>query len=136
MIDKAREVAAYRGVAHPSPVDLETPDRATLHVPILALEALLVRDFLAGVIDDPFVLWNAVRGEHAPTMQLRATTFDHGLPRKGSLCHPPPRDGSGALRRDVSPKRQTIGSARRRTTLSGSGTVWSLAGGWWLVVGG
>src|SRR5687767_13201534 len=88
MIDEACDVTAHCGVAHPSPVDLETPDRTALHVPILALEALLVRDLLAGVIDDPFVLWNAVRGEHAPTVQLRATTFDHGLPRKGSLCHP------------------------------------------------
>src|SRR5204863_6534901 len=72
MIDEPRVVAADRGIAHPAAVDLKAPDQAALHVAVLAREALLMRDLLARVVDDPLVFRNAFRGKYSPTMQLRA----------------------------------------------------------------
>ena len=88
-------------------VDLKAPDRAELHVAVLAREALLMRDLLARVVDDPLVLRNAFGGEHSPTVQLRATTCDHGLPFRSAhyAITPPPglREGAaGAIRRGAS----------------------------------
>ena len=80
VIDEASDVAADVRIAHPAAVDLKTPDSAALHIAVLALEALLMRDHLPRVVDNPLVLWNAFCGEHSPTVQFRTTTCDHGLP--------------------------------------------------------
>ena len=56
VIDEARDVAAHVRIAHPAAVDLEAPDGTALHVTGLALQALLVRNLLACIVDDPGVL--------------------------------------------------------------------------------
>src|SRR5712692_6381050 len=52
MIDEARVVAADARVDHGAIGQLEAPDAPASDVPPLALEALLVRDPLARVVDD------------------------------------------------------------------------------------
>jgi len=46
-------------------------------VPQLALQALLVGDFLTGVIDDAGVFRNRACGIDAPSMNLRSPLLDH-----------------------------------------------------------
>src|SRR5688500_16917077 len=86
MVDEPGDVASDRCIPHPPPVDLKAPDRAALHVAVLPLQALLMRDLLPRIVDDPLVFRNAFGGEHSPTVQLRATTCDHELPFKRLLC--------------------------------------------------
>ena len=58
MVDEPRDVAADAGVDHGPVRELEAPDVPLPDVAALALEALLVGDLLAGVVDDPLVLGN------------------------------------------------------------------------------
>src|SRR5262249_49670990 len=68
VVDVARDVAADARVDHRSVGELETPDMPVADIPALSLEAFLIRDFLASVMDDPFVLRNAGCGKHAPAV--------------------------------------------------------------------
>src|SRR4030095_14610709 len=105
MIDETGRVAAHCSFSNPPPVDLEAPDVTTLHVALLAPEAFLMRDFLAGIVDDAFVLRNMLRRKDAPTVKLRTATCDHGS------SPPPPR-----LRR-VSPKRNAKAESQSAASL-------------------
>src|SRR4029453_14047214 len=77
VVDEACDVAADAGVNHRPVGQLEAPDVSLADVPPLALQALLVRDLLPGVVDDAFVLGNGLGGIHAPPMDLRAPLHDH-----------------------------------------------------------
>src|SRR5688572_3889620 len=80
VIDEARDVAAHGGVANVEAIELETPDVPLPQVPILALQALLVRDLLTIVGDDPFVLVDWLGGEDAPPLDCGFPPFDHESP--------------------------------------------------------
>src|ERR1044072_1401723 len=56
VIDIARDVAADRGIADVMLIQLEAPDVALFEVAPLALQAFLVPDLLAGVMNDALVL--------------------------------------------------------------------------------
>ena len=58
MVDEPGDVAADPRVDDGAVGQLEAPDVAVLDVAPLALEALLVGDLLAGVVDDACVLRN------------------------------------------------------------------------------
>ena len=77
VVDKARDVAADCCVNDRSPRQLEAPDVPTFPVPTLALQALPVRDLLAGVIDDTGVLGDLARGVDAPSVNVRSPLLDH-----------------------------------------------------------
>ena len=77
MIDEPRDVAADVGVDHRTVRQLETPDVAGSDVAQFALEAFLVRDLLAGVVDDALVLGDGLGGEHAPPVNLRSPFLNH-----------------------------------------------------------
>lgn len=77
VIDKARDVATHCRVDDGPIRQLEAPDVPVLPVPTLALQAFLVGNLLAGVIDDACVLRNRVRGVDAPSMDLRSPLLDH-----------------------------------------------------------
>jgi hypothetical protein len=79
MIDEPRDVAAHIRISHPAPIDLKAPDGALPHVPALAPETLLVRDFLSCVIDDPGVLIDALGRKDAPSVEFRTSTYDHDV---------------------------------------------------------
>ena len=77
MVDEARVVAADAGVDDGPVRQLEAPDVAAPDVSLLAPEAFLVRDLLAGVVDDAFVSRNPLRRVDAPPMDLRSPLLDH-----------------------------------------------------------
>src|SRR5438093_2670226 len=83
VVDEARVVAADAGVNHRAVRELEAPDVAVADVAPLAPEALLVRDLLAGVVDDPSVLRNQLCSVDAPSCNSRTQLFDYVL--KGIL---------------------------------------------------
>ena len=91
VIDEARQISADSRIAHPAAIDLEAPDRAPASCTRFAPQAFLMRDLLAGIIDNSGVFRDRPRGKHSPSMQLRTTTSDHGLPFRAimpacSLC--------------------------------------------------
>jgi hypothetical protein len=71
VVDEPGVVAADVGVAAPGAVDAEHPDAALAKVAILAVHALLVRDQLARVVDDPLVLVDGLEREDPEAVQLR-----------------------------------------------------------------
>src|SRR4051812_38952692 len=77
VIDEARDIAADRGVDDGAVRQLEAPHAAAFDVAALALQALLVRNLLARVIDDAFVLRDRLGRVDAPSMDLRSPLFDH-----------------------------------------------------------
>ena len=77
VIDKARDVATDCRVDDGPIRQLEAPDVPVFPVPTLALQAFLVGDLLAGVVDDACVLRNRARGVDAPSMDLRSPLLDH-----------------------------------------------------------
>ena len=77
VINEARDVAADCGVDDGPIRQLEAPDVPPFPVPELALQALLVGDFLTGVIDDAGVFRNRACGIDAPSMNLRSPLLDH-----------------------------------------------------------
>src|SRR5207253_651018 len=79
VVDEACVVAADARVNHRAVCELEAPDVAVADVAPLAPEALLVRDLLARVVDDPPVLRNRLRRVDAPSMNPRSPLFDHAL---------------------------------------------------------
>src|SRR5665213_791971 len=68
VVDEPRVVAAHPGIDHRAVRELEAPDVAGLHVPDFALQAHLIGNLLAGVVDDAFVLRNGFGCIHAPSM--------------------------------------------------------------------
>src|SRR5207253_8450819 len=76
VVDEAREIAVNIGIAHPAAVDGETPDAPLRQVLRLALQALLVIDQLACVIDDARIFCDWFGGEDAPSVDVRAAPYD------------------------------------------------------------
>src|SRR5215471_1994059 len=68
MIDVPGVVAAHARVDDPAVGQFEAPDVAMLDVAALPFEALLVRDLLAGVVDDALVLANRRGRVDAPAV--------------------------------------------------------------------
>src|SRR5437764_9481029 len=85
MVDVSRDVAADARVDDRAVRQLEAPDVALFDVPRLALEALLVGDLLAGVMNDPLVFLDGFRRIHAPAVNLRTPTLDHLLKYRMAL---------------------------------------------------
>src|SRR5262245_10472792 len=79
MVDEARDVAADAGVNYRAVGELETPDVAAANVSALARQALLARNLLACVVDDPCVLRNRARRVDATSMNRRPPLFDHAF---------------------------------------------------------
>jgi hypothetical protein len=77
MVDEARDVAAHSGVDDRPVGQLEAPDVPLPDVPPFSLEAFLVRDPLAGVVNDSCVLGDRLGGIHAPPVNPRPPPFDH-----------------------------------------------------------
>src|SRR5262249_39247133 len=84
VVDVAGDVAAHAGVDHRAVGQLEAPDVAAANVAAFALEALLIRNLLSGVMNDPFVLMNCLSCVNTPPMNLRLATRDHR--HKGNRC--------------------------------------------------
>src|SRR5205809_6028324 len=76
VVDEARVVAADARANHRAVRELEAPDVAVADVAALAPEAFLVRDLLAGVVDDSRVLRDCLCCVDAPSMNLRSPLFD------------------------------------------------------------
>ena len=72
VVDEARIVAVRAGIAHPLPIDREAPDLTALQVLRFTLQAFLVVDQFARVIDDPSVLVDWLKCEDAPPVQFRS----------------------------------------------------------------
>src|SRR3954470_17154404 len=68
VIDEPGDVAADCGIDGCTVRQLEAPDMTLVEIPGFALQTFLVRDLLAGVIDDPLVLRNGFRRENAPPL--------------------------------------------------------------------
>ena len=79
MIDESREVAANPGVDHRAIRQLEAPDVPRFQIAKFALEADLIRDLFAGVVDDPRVFRNDLRAVDTPPMDLGFPPFDHRI---------------------------------------------------------
>src|SRR5436309_4670045 len=77
VVDEAGVVAADAGIDHGAVRQLEAPDVTLFDVARFALQAHLVRDLLAGVVDDARVLRNRLRRVDAPSLNLRSPLFDH-----------------------------------------------------------
>ena len=76
MVNETSQVAADRCVANPAAIDLKAPDLPAFHVPPLTAKALLMRNALTRVVDDPRVLGNRFDRDHAPAVELRTLSFD------------------------------------------------------------
>src|SRR5207248_456292 len=79
MVDEPRVVAANGGVDYRPVGQLEAPDVAALDVAPLPLEALLIGDLLAGVVNDARVLRNLLCRVDAPPMDLRTPLVNHAV---------------------------------------------------------
>jgi hypothetical protein len=77
VIDEPRDVAADARVDHRPVCELEAPDVTVPDIPAFTLEALLVRDFLACVVNDARIFRNRSRGEHTPLVNFRAPLLNH-----------------------------------------------------------
>src|SRR5437899_10343451 len=106
MIDEPGDVTAGARVDHRAVRELEAPDVAALDIAALALQAFLVRDLLAGVVDDALVLRNRARGEHTPPVDSRTAFLDHVIniahaTVRRSSAAPPPRGNRAVQSRRV-----------------------------------
>jgi hypothetical protein len=72
VVDKPRDVSIHVGVNHPSLVDTKTPDLTTTEIAIFSVCALLRRNLLTVVRDDPLVLIDVLTRENSPPVQGRA----------------------------------------------------------------
>jgi hypothetical protein len=77
MIDETRHISADARVDDRAVRQLEAPDVTAPDVPAFTLEALLVRDLLARVMNDASVLRNGSRGEYTPLVNFRAPLLNH-----------------------------------------------------------
>jgi hypothetical protein len=77
MIDEPCNVSADARINDCSISELEAPDMTTPDVPALALEAFLIRDLLACVMNNSLVLGYAGGTENAPLMDFRTPFFNH-----------------------------------------------------------
>src|SRR5215510_3163969 len=77
MIDEPCDVSADARINDCSISELEAPDMTTLDVSTFPLEAFLIRDLLACVVNNPLVLGDAGGTENAPAMNRRPPFFNH-----------------------------------------------------------
>ena len=66
---------------------LEAPDVPAPDVPPLALQALLVGDLLAGVVDDALVLRDGLRRVDAPAVDLAIAAVQSSLIKIAHRCY-------------------------------------------------
>src|SRR5437867_546128 len=86
VVDEARQIAIDVRVTHPAAIHREAPDAPLLQVPCLALQALLVINQLACVINDACVLGDGFESEDAPAVDSRAPPRNSW--KFGFTCHP------------------------------------------------
>src|SRR5205823_1926454 len=77
VVDQAGDVAADADVHDGAVRQLEAPDVIVLDVSPLALEALLIGNDLALIVDDAFVLRYRLRSVDAPPVDFRSPLFNH-----------------------------------------------------------
>ena len=77
MVDEPRDVAVDAAVNHRAIRELEAPDVPRADVAPLPLQALVIRDLLARVVDDALVLRDAGRRIDAPSVDTRSTFGNH-----------------------------------------------------------
>ena len=76
VVDEAGDIASHLGVHYPCAIQLEAPDVPLGQLSLLAGNAVLRPELLAGVVDDPLVLRNRRSREHTPSMNTGASSFD------------------------------------------------------------
>jgi len=73
VVDEARQIAADVCVTHPATIHRVAPDAPLLQIPRLALQAFLMINQLARVVDDAPVFPDWFRGKHAPSVDPGAS---------------------------------------------------------------
>ena len=70
MVDKPRQITADLCIAREKMINSKAPHFSTLEVFILTKEAISTLYFLAGIVNDSFILVNILPCRNAPPMQL------------------------------------------------------------------
>ena len=86
VVDEAGDIASHRGVHYPCAIQLEAPDVPLGQLSLLAGNAVLRPELLAGVVDDPLVFRNRRSREHTPSVNTGASSLDPvgGRRRRGT----------------------------------------------------